>query len=188
MLTLYLIRHGEIVSNIKKIYAGWSEEKLTQRGCQQAKEAGRKLALFNINRIYTSPLKRTVQTANIIGLLLNQKPILEENFKELKLGIWEGLSEKEISRRFSEEWAVWNKRPTQLVLENRETLNELLERVLRGVKKIKAGCMDGSALIVTHVAIIRVLLLHIRKMDLDLYRSIPVSNGKIFKIHDDQLR
>jgi len=188
MLTLYLIRHGEIASNIKKIYAGSSEEELTQRGRQQAKEAGRKLASFNIKRIYTSPLKRTVQTANIIGSLLNQEPILEENFKELKLGIWEGLSEKEIIRRFPEEWEIWNKMPTQLVLENRETLYELLDRVLRGVEKIKAGCLDGSALIVTHVAIIRVLLLHARKMDLNQYRSIPVSNGEIFKVHDDQLR
>jgi len=38
----YLIRHGEIRSNKKKVYAGWSEEGLTWRGCRQAKKGGRR--------------------------------------------------------------------------------------------------------------------------------------------------
>jgi len=181
----YLVRHGEITSNVKKIYAGWSEEELTARGCRQAREVAKKLTCLNIGNVYTSPLKRAVQTAEIIGDFLKKSPILEESFKELRLGIWEGMSEEEITRQFPEKWKIWTRSPAELILEGRETLKELLERVLAGLKRVKEREVDGPVLVVTHVAIIRVLLLHVRKMDLNLYRTIPVPNRKIFEIGDE---
>jgi len=183
----YLVRHGEIESNIKKIYAGWSEEGLTARGRSQAIETAKELTCFEIDQIYTSPLKRATQTAEIISNYLNKRPIVEESFKELRLGIWEGMHEKEVARQFPEEWKIWNTRPAELVLDGRETLYELLERVLAGMRKIKLKENGSTILVVTHLAIIRVLLLHTQKMDLNLYRTIPVPNGKIFQIDDDLL-
>jgi len=180
----YFVRHGEIESNVKKIYAGWSEEELTPRGSRQAREAAKKLASFEIDKIYTSPLKRTVQTAEIIGDFLNKRTIVEENFQELRLGIWEGLNEEEVGRKFPDEWETWNTRPAELILDGRETLYGLLDRVLSGIRKIRLNENSSTVLVITHVAIIRVLLLYTQKMDLNLYRTIPVPNGKIFKIDD----
>jgi len=184
----YFVRHGEIQANVKKIYAGWSDEELTKRGHQQAREVAEELADFEIGSIYTSPLKRAVQTAEIIGDFLRKSPILEEGFKELRLGIWEGMGEEEITRQFPEKWKIWTTSPAELILEGRETLQELVERVLAGLKRVREREVDGSVLVVTHVAIIRVLLLYVRKMDLNLYRTIPVpGNGKIFKLADKPL-
>ena len=183
----YFVRHGQIESNLKKIYAGWSQEGLTQKGIQQAKEAAERLTGFDIARIYTSPLKRAVQTAEVIGKALNEKSILENSFKEMRLGPWEGRSEEEISRKYPEEWKLWNTRPAELMLEGRETLPELLKRVLSGIKEIRDQMDGSSVLVVTHVAVIRVLLLHAQKMDLNLYRTIPVPNGKIFEIDNKLL-
>jgi len=181
----YLVRHGEIEADVKKIYAGWSDEGLTKRGRQQAREVAEELAGFEIGNIYTSPLLRAVQTAEIIGEFLEKRPVLEESFKELRLGIWEGKNEKEIQRDFPDEWKIWDKRPAELVLEGRETLHELLERVLAGLKRVKEREVDGSVLAVTHVAVIRVLLLHSQGKDLNLYRTVPVPpNGKIFHLAD----
>ena len=181
----YFVRHGEIESNVKKICAGWSQEELTPRGRQQAIEAAKKLVLFDIDHIYTSPLKRAVQTAVIIGGSLERKPIPEERFKELRLGIWEGLTEEEVGRKFPAEWETWNTRPAELILDGREMLHELLERVLTGIAKIRASVVNSSILIVTHLAVIRVLLLHTQKMDLNLYKTIDVPNGGIFEIADE---
>ena len=183
----YFVRHGEIQANVKKIYAGWSEEGLTRKGRQEAAEAAKIVSNFNIDSIYTSPLKRAVQTAEIIGDFLKKSPILEEGFKELRLGIWEGMGEEEITRQFPEKWKIWTTSPAELILEGRETLQELVERVLAGLKRVKQREVDGSVLVVTHVAIIRVLLLYVGKMDLNLYRTIPVHNAKIFEIADKLL-
>ena len=182
----YFVRHGEIEANVKKIYAGWSDEGLTQRGRQQAREVAEELPRFEIGSIYTSPLKRAAQTAEIIGGILSKQPVREESFKEMRLGPWEGKSEEEIQRDFPDEWKIWDTSPAELILEGRETLHELLERVLAGLKRVKEREVDGSALVVTHVAIIRVLLLHSQGKDLNLYRTVPVpGNGKIFHLADE---
>lgn len=176
------IRHGEIEWNRKKVYAGWSEQELTPKGRQQAIEAGKKLLDSDIGTIYCSPLKRTVQTAEIIGGGLRKKPIPCESFKELKVGKWEGKNEEEIQRDFPEEWDLWNTRPAELVVEGRETLHELLKRALSGVNRIKAQPRNGNVLVVTHVAIMRVLLLYGDDLDLNLYRTVAIPNGGVIEI------
>jgi broad specificity phosphatase PhoE len=183
-LNCFLVRHGEIESNLRKIYAGWSEEPLTLNGCQQAREAAENLASVNIETIYCSPLKRAVQTAEIIGgiLGLGIKPVAEESFKEFRLGPWEGKSEDQISKEFPHEWHVWNTRPAEFVLPGRETLHELLERTLLGMRKIRAENSGRNVLIVSHVAIIRVLLIHSQGMDLNSYRMFHIPNAKIFHL------
>ena len=176
------LRHGEIESNRKKVYAGWSEEELTPKGRHQAIEAAKKLLASDIGTIYCSPLKRTIQTAEIIGEILRKKPIPFESFKELKLGIWERKSEEEIQRDFPEQWDLWNTKPAELVVEGRETLHELLERALSGVNKIKAQPRNGNVLVVTHVAIVRVLLLYSNDLDLNLYRTVAIPNGEVTEV------
>jgi len=180
----YLIRHGEIRSNKKKVYAGWSEEGLTWRGCRQAKKAAGEMFSKNIDAIYCSPLKRTVQTAKIIGHSLRIWPVISSNFKELKLGIWEGLSEGDVRRQFPKEWMVWHTRPAELYLEGRETLAELHNRVMAGMEKIRTESRGGSVLIVTHVAIMRILLLFTKRLDLNHYKTIPVPNAKLYDIDE----
>lgn len=176
----YFVRHGEIAANLRKIYAGRSPERLTEKGRRQAREIAEKLMNLGIDEIYCSPVARAMETAEIIGAILDKGPILAEAFKELALGPWEGKSETEVQRDFPAEWQLWNTRPAELVLEGRETLGELLQRVLRGLESIQAQNGCRSVLVVTHVAIIRVLLLHWQARELNLYKKISIPHGKIF--------
>ena len=184
----YLMRHGEIESNNKRIYAGWNDEELTWTGKQQIKTASKKLAVLEIDAIFCSPLKRAVQTAQILSNDLGVEYFTESSFQELKLGNWEGKSEKLIRKIYATEWQTWNTRPTELVVEGRETLGELHERVLGGVRKVRDAFQFDSPLIVSHVSIIRIIILYARKMQMDLYRTISVPNAKIFKVPDVLLR
>ena len=185
-MIFYLVRHGEIDSNIKKVYAGWSEEGLTEKGVRQAEEAGKVLTGKGIGALYCSPLRRAVRTAEIIGGIIGKEPISDDSFKEIKLGPWEGLSEDEIGRKFPEEWRVWNAKPGELRLDGRETLGELQVRVLEGVRRQRSevgGQRSGKIVVVTHVAIIRVIKLYIEGRDLNEYKKVPVpGNGEVFEI------
>ena len=60
----YFLRHGEVESNVKKIYPGCSEELLTQKGRQQVIEAAKKLSQLKINRIYidTKNIKSVIKS------------------------------------------------------------------------------------------------------------------------------
>ncbi len=64
--TIYLVRHGITRSNREKIYAGWGEEELIEEGVLGAEALGAKLKPLGISTIYTSPIKRALQTARII--------------------------------------------------------------------------------------------------------------------------
>lgn len=177
----YFLRHGEIRSNVDKVYSGWSDEALTGRGVRQVREAAGKVRDLGIRKIYCSPLKRTVQTAQIIGEYLSVRHSIEKGFIELRIGPWEGMRESDIAEQYPEQWQIWNTRPGELKLEGRETLQELQDRVLGGLGKIQSDGVE-PVLIVTHVAIIRVMLLYSKNLDLNLYKTIDVPNAEIFEI------
>jgi probable phosphoglycerate mutase len=185
-MDLLVSRHGEILSNIRRIYAGKSHEVLTGRGIRQALCLARELKNHGIDALFSSPVRRAVQTAEIIGSSVGMDVVTEEAFREMELGPWEGLSEDTISRNYPDEWRLWQNKPAELTLPGRETLNELLKRVQACVLKIiKTGNCQKIA-VVTHVAIIRVLLLWQGKKSLNLYRTIHVPNARIFKIKIDR--
>lgn len=180
----YFIRHGEIDSNRQKIYSGRSEEALTETGRQQVKAACGELSNIDVDAICCSPLVRTRQTMDIIIDELDWVvPIhVDECFNELKMGPWEGMAESEVEKQFPNEWAIWNSTPANLSIEGRETLQELQSRVTQGMRNIRQKCDHKSVLVVTHVAIIRVLALVERGLDLNQYKSVSVENAKIFEI------
>jgi probable phosphoglycerate mutase len=90
------------------------------------------------------------------------------------------LSEEEIARDYEKEWQIWNKRPKELLLPGRETLHQLLDRVLFGIEQVRTKHLRDSIVVVTHVAVIRVVYLHLHDMDLNRYKSIAVENCSIF--------
>jgi len=179
----YFIRHGEIDSNRRKIYSGRSEEPLNATGREQVRSACDDLADLKIDAIYTSPLNRTRQTADIIASQLGWTgPVrAAECFNEMKMGPWEGMSEEDVARQFPREWATWISSPDSLSIDGRETLHELQTRVLQGMRDIEKSGDHSSALVVTHVAVIRVLTLFAHDLGLNLYKTIGVENAKVFK-------
>lgn len=181
-MNLLLVRHGETVSNLKKIYAGKSSEGLTERGIAQAKQVSEKLRHLGVQALYSSPVPRAVQTAEIIGKIVGLDVIVESAFQEIGMGPWEGLFEEEVAMLYPEEWHLWQSQPSELKLHGRETLEELLRRVLDGVYKILSMHDIQNVIIVTHVAIIRVLLLWHLKKSLNLYKTIHILNAEVFGI------
>jgi broad specificity phosphatase PhoE len=177
-----LIRHGETKSNLLKIYAGWSDEPLTKRGIRQAYHVAELLAHREVEVIYTSPLRRAIQTAQIIAQQIRVPVIPEDGFIEMKLGPWEGKSEGEVAATYPDEWRIWQTKPAELGLPGRETLDQLLERVLNTFACIKTRNHQGLVVVVTHFAIVRVALLHARGQDLNLYKTVTVPNCLPFEL------
>jgi len=62
-MRLYVVRHGESVNNSKKIWTGWADAELTDKGIEDAKKAGAVLSGVKFDKIYSSDLIRAVQTA-----------------------------------------------------------------------------------------------------------------------------
>lgn len=182
-MRLILVRHGEIDANVRKVYAGRSDDPLNETGRSQAFAVAQQLYDMDVRAIYSSPLRRTMETATIIGQRISCMPKAVESFNELLMGPWEGLSEVEVAERYPDELAVWLARPGELRIPGRETLLELQQRVLAGVREIQYGSSDNSCVaVVTHVAVIRVLLLWAEGRELNHYKQVHVKNAAPIEI------
>lgn len=179
---IYLVRHGITVSNKKNVYMGRSDEGLDEEGIKQANELGMRLKGKGISKIYTSPMKRALQTAEILNSYLSTIVFIEKDLGEMELGGWEGMPEEEIKSKYPEGWAIWNERPKDLSLPGREALSSVQERAVRAVNKILWTDNGRKVVAVTHVAIIRCLVMYSKKLDLNLYKKINVPNASVFEL------
>lgn len=191
----FFIRHGQINSNLNKVYSGRSDEPLNARGVEQAHEAAKLIKSKAIDRIISSPLARAGQTANIIASKNALKMTFDPAFNEMRFGDWEGKSESSIQQQYPLEWQLWKTSPQRLKMPGRETLQQLQRRVVDGMHSIalqsrEEGNKDENILVVTHVAVIRVALLYVQQQPLSEYKSIHVENCQLFPVSliDDKLQ
>lgn len=74
-MNIYLIRHGESIDDLNGCYGGVSNWPLTDTGKQQARRAGKQLSSCNIQAIYTSPMARAKESAEIIQSAVQNTPL-----------------------------------------------------------------------------------------------------------------
>lgn len=185
MVEIYFTRHGLTESNKKNIYMGDSEEGLSPDGAAQAKALARSLQDIGLKKIFSSPTKRALETSKIIGDILNIPVETEKDLAEMKLGPWKGLTEEEVSRKYPEDYFLWNTRPADLVLPERETLCEVQQRIIKAVARIKERSGKFPVLAVTHVTPIRSLIIYYQRLDINVYRTINIPHLSVFRLQLD---
>lgn len=178
----YFLRHGQINSNLNHVYSGRSDEPLNSHGLQQAQEAAELVREQSIDRIISSPLARATQTSNIIAIANGIGYEMDNAFIEMDFGPWEGRSESWIKQHYPIEWALWNRAPHQLQIPRRETLLELQNRVISRMHRIAVSAPQETILVVSHVAVIRVVLLQSQNRPLSDYKRVQVDNCALFKV------
>ncbi|HTY58208.1 MAG TPA: 2,3-bisphosphoglycerate-dependent phosphoglycerate mutase, partial [Bacteroidota bacterium] len=75
MPTVVLLRHGESQWNLENRFTGWIDVPLSEKGVQEAKDAGEKLKGYTFDHAFTSVLKRANDTLNIVLEIIGQKNI-----------------------------------------------------------------------------------------------------------------
>lgn len=89
-MQIYIVRHGETDYNKRRILQGRTDIPLNEDGVRQAREAAKQLGEPSFDRVYTSPLKRAVATAQILSGCSEEELIMEERLKEMSFGVMEG--------------------------------------------------------------------------------------------------
>lgn len=140
-MKVYIVRHGEVPSNILERY-NIKDEDLTDKGISQAEELREKIRDINYDIIISSPLLRAVHTAQIINA--HDKEItINENIREREHGDLEGKSFLETNRE--EYWNYYSK----ITYGTAENLQMFFERVADFLDDLKTKNYD-SVLVVAH--------------------------------------
>jgi broad specificity phosphatase PhoE len=177
--TVFLVRHGQTGSNVTGFYMGWSAEDLNEVGYTQAHRLSLRLAGLPIASVYTSPLRRAYATAAILAGPHKLEPKVLDDLIEIRLGDWQGLYADEIKRRWPELWHQSRIDPSELTMPNGESLSEVTERAIRAFERVVEASQGEQAVIVTHDAIVKVLVAHVLGVSNSIYRRFEISNASL---------
>jgi broad specificity phosphatase PhoE len=181
MSTIYLVRHGITAANKENRFAGRSREELLAEGVEQIRQVGERLRQENIGAVYCGPAKRTSQSAAILGSLLQIPVSSLAEFDEINIPHWEGLTKDEIRKRYGAQYPVWLAAPHTFRLPGSETLAQVQRRVVDALHRILAGGQPQNPLLVSHLIVLRCLVLYFRGLAIKNFRSIKFDNGAILK-------
>ena len=152
-----LLRHGQTPMSVQKRYAGRSDPPLTEAGVQQAAAAAKRLASAGFGVIVTSPLLRTVQTAQAVAAVTGTAVVTDDGFRETDFGAWEGLTFAEVRERWPAELSAWLADP-DIAPPGGESFTDVSARVTAALDRLLAARAGQTVLIVSHVTPIKTLV------------------------------
>jgi broad specificity phosphatase PhoE len=150
--SLVLVRHGETDWNRENRFQGHADPPLNDAGRRQAQDLARSLT-GTFSAVYSSPLRRASETADILAAGLGPQVTISEELREVDLGSWQGLTRSEVESRFPDGYRRWLDHGHGW--DDGETYDELGARVVIGLRRIGEAHPRGEVLVVTHGGPIR---------------------------------
>lgn len=157
---IHLIRHGQVMGFDQPRYNGQADVALTDVGVEQYHLLKERLADSHISACYTSDLGRCVAGAGIICREFGIEPVFRRELRELNIGIWEGMTWREISERWPDEWQARLDDLVNYRVPEGENLLDLEARVMPVIAEIVERHKGQDVLVVGHGGVNRVILLN----------------------------
>lgn len=180
--TLTLVRHGETEWNALGKFQGCKDINLSEEGILQADYLKKRFD-NKFDYIYTSPLKRAMQTAEIISKSSKIKPIVELELREINFGEWEGLTIKEIESNFPEKFIEWrNDELNGPMCGGDLSLKKASIRARNAILEIVKKHQGENIVIVAHGGIIKAGLIGVFEWKMTMYHKIILGNTSVCKI------
>ncbi|BAZ50970.1 phosphoglycerate mutase [Nostoc sp. NIES-4103] len=191
MTRVIIVRHGQSSYNTERRIQGRTDvSELTEKGRNDAKKVGKALSNISFNAIYSSPLQRAKQTAQIIhselAIHVGNTAVIQtdEKLVEIDLPLWEGMLTSDVKQKFTEDYEIWHERPHELrmLLNNGGETREhfpvlaLYEQARQFWQEILSQHAGETILIVGHNGINRALISTALGISPSRYHSIQQSN------------
>lgn len=159
---LIIIRHAEAEGNFQRIFHGWTNSELTEKGHTQARLMAEKIKDLKFDIIYSSSMKRTLQTAEYIAEGRNLPIIRTDKLKEINGGDWEGRYFKDIKEFWPEQYDCWENRINEHSMPNGESVEEFQKRLIEEIEYIVGNNKGKNICVVTHGTAIRALMCYFK--------------------------
>jgi alpha-ribazole phosphatase len=177
---LLLARHGQTVWNAGRRFQGQADVELSERGRAQAEALGRALQGRRLTAIYSSPLRRARETAEIVARARDLPVTLLADLREMGLGQWEGHAVDEVIAADGERYRRWLSRPLDRPPPAGEPLPDVASRVLPAIGQIISAHPDGDELLVVgHGGVIGVYCCHILGLSLNALWRLRIDNASL---------
>ena len=153
MTTILLARHGETDWNREGRFQGHADPPLNATGHAQAAELAVELKDVELAAVYSSPLRRALETAQRVAAEHGLEPVAVDALREVDVGSWQGLTRPEIETRYPEQFARWL--DYDQGWEDGESYEEMGRRAVAALLELAAAHAGERVLAVTHGGPIR---------------------------------
>ena len=148
MAKLILIRAGDTEWQAQGRLAGDTDLQLNKEGLRQASADAQEVIKFAPRSIQCGGDEATKQTAGIIADAIQIKSKVSEQFREMDLGLWEGLTVEDFRERFSKVYRQWRSDPLAVEPPEGEAVSSVAARLEAGLEKILRRDGDKTMILV----------------------------------------
>lgn len=171
-MKLFIARHGQTEWNVADKICGVTDVPLTQKGIEQARILADKLSEYPIDRIFVSPLKRAVATAEIIAGTLGIDFTVDARLTEQNYGVFEGVYRKD-------EQFLAAKCNFLCRYPGGESAALVAQRVYNLIDEVKANYPEQNILFVTHGGVCRIIETYFNNLSNDDYFQFAIKNCEL---------
>ncbi len=158
-MKIFMVRHGETDHNVARRIQGQEiDESLNETGRKQAQERAEALADEKFDVIFSSPLKRARETAEIIAEKVKAPILLRDEIKERVFGKFSGRTFEEINAEMGTDWNQVGPIAADEELKRiygRETAEDFKRRLVAFTDEVKRSYPEKRVLVVAHGGLIR---------------------------------
>lgn len=155
MTKIYLVRHAEAMGNVEEFFQGQTDCELSEKGKKQLELLAERFRDIPIEAIYSSPLKRTIDTAEAVNKYHNLPIIRDDGLIEINGGVWEGKPWADLPKLYPVEHDLWQNKMQDFYVADGERMTEVFERVKNAVDKITAENDGRTIAVVSHGCALR---------------------------------
>ena len=186
---IIFLRHGQAENNTKKILAGRTPGiNLTDEGKKQAEQAGKMLESLNVSAIYSSPIDRAVQTAEIIKKHCNIEYKIDDRLIELDMGKFTKMPYDEIFAKHGNVFLKFYEGSEEVSENGVETFAKVQKRVFDMVDFVINKHKNENVVLVTHMDPIKAMIGKTLSLKPEILFELIIANASlnIFKSHDQK--
>ncbi len=174
MLEILLIRHGETERNRTRRIMGHRPIPLNVRGRSQARALQRRLKKVELEVIYTSPIRRAVETARVLAKGRRVRTIKVPEMAEIDYGHWVGRTFDEVS--FDPAYRTYHTTPRKARAPGGESMREVYRRAVSFIEKLRRRHRGGRVVVISHADVIKAIMVRYLKLDLNDLLKIRIDN------------
>ena len=181
-MKFHFVRHAESDANLSAEFSNsGNKHPLTAEGMAQVHSLAGRLAGLKVERIYSSPVLRAVQTAQILAESLGAPWETNEALREWSVGIFEGTTDPagwELHRQVQERWFLHRQFDSRMP--GGESFHDIQARFEPFIRGLLAGRLDPGKdiILVAHGGIYAAMLpVTLRNIDFDFVRQHPIPNA-----------
>lgn len=155
--TIILVRHGQSLGNLNRIFLGHTDMGLSELGVLQAKATGNRLKTLKIDKIYSSDLIRAYDTALFIANEHKLPVITSIMLREVYAGEWENKNVDQLIETWGRELFIneWKEGFGQFTFPSGESVKDAGTRFYNEIRAISVENAGKTILITSHAAVIR---------------------------------